>query len=376
MTIPTPTSVEDPLADWGNDDLLFETNTRAYAAAAHPRLLSVLDWPELRARFAGFDQAANTARKASRKAGVRACILGYIGLLITALMPLLTRGHPHVPQVLGPLAASFAAVSTLWGYAMVLHGQQKAQWLSNRYWTERLRQLHFQLIINHLPLVVQIMRGDAAALAEWKALRTAALARFNHLHVDEVTDTMARMEADEAEHEFWLDPAWERCGDAPPSSPELEEIYSVLKDQRFEIQRRFSSLKTAPDNWHSSSMRSNKVSAISDTLTFFVLMTVIVGGALLGFGWLSDSLAIQIIIAVSGVFSGTVVLLRVLNEGLQLNSEAERYTWYKATVSSLSERFSRADGDARLDILRDMERLSYQEMRWFLISFKQARFIM
>lgn len=366
--------MQNPTADWGNDDLLFRADTRAYATAQHPRLLPILDWPELRAKFAVFDLAAGAARKASRKAGVRACVLGYISVLIAAVLPLFDS--PNATQVLAVVAAALAALSTIWGYAMVLHGQQKAQWLSNRYWTERMRQLHFQMIINHLPLVVRVMRGEEGALAEWDSLRASALARFHRLYVEEVTDAMGRMEADEAENEFCLEPAWGCGGDTPSPSPELEELYAVLVEQRFEIQRRFASLKTAPGNLHSSSTRLAMVKSASNMLTFFVLLTVIAGGILLGLTYDSNSSVIKGITFVAALCTGTIVLLRVLNEGLQLASETERYTWYRAAVTSLKQRFDRAQGKEKLDILQDMERLSYQEMRWFMISFKQAKFIM
>lgn len=376
MPTPTPTYIQNPTADWGNDDLLFQPDTRAYAAAQHPRMLPILDWPELRAKFAVFDLAAGAARKASRKAGVRACVLGFISVLLAAGLPLLKAPYPGSMQVLGLIAAALAALSTIWGYAMVLHGQHKAQWLSNRYWTERLRQLHFQLIINYLQLVVSVMRGESGALAEWDGLRASALARFTRLHVEEVTDAMGRMEADEAENEFCLEPAWDGQGDVPAPSPELDEVYTVMVEQRFEIQRRFASLKTAPGNWYSSSTRSAMAKSVSNAMTFLVLLSVIAGGILLGLQFNPDDHAIQWITFATGVSSGIIVLLRVLNEGLQLSSEAERYTWYRAAVSSLKQRFERAPGSERLEILRDMERLSYQEMRWFMISFKQAKFIM
>jgi hypothetical protein len=376
LPTPTPTYIQNPTADWGNDDLLFQPDTRAYAAAQHPRMLAILDWPELRAKFAGFDLAAGAARRASRRAGVRACVVGFVSLLLAAALPLLKIPYPGAMQVLGPIAAALAALSTIWGYAMVLHGQHKAQWLSNRYWTERLRQLHFQLIINHLPLVVRVIRTEARALAEWDALRAGALARFHRLHVEEVTDAMGRMEADEAENEFCLEPAWECRGDVPAPSPELEEVYTVMVEQRFEIQRRFASLKTAPGNWHSSLTRSAMAKSVSNAMTFLMLLTVIVGGILLGLDYNPDGEAIKWITFATGVSSGVIVLLRVLNEGLQLSSEAERYTWYRAAVTSLKQRFERAQGGEQLEILRDMERLSYQEMRWFMMSFKQAKFIM
>jgi hypothetical protein len=47
--------------------------------------------------------------------------------------------------LLGGIAAVLAIVSILVGYTQVLKGWEKAQWLTNRFWTERIRQFHFQL---------------------------------------------------------------------------------------------------------------------------------------------------------------------------------------------------------------------------------------
>ena len=68
--------------------------------------------------------------------------------------------------------------------------------------------------------------------------------------------------------------------------------------------------------------------------------------------------------------------LRVLDEGLQLKSETERYVWYLAAVEALERRYDAATPLGRVAILRDMERLSYQELRWFTVSFDEARFVM
>ena len=43
--------LDDPLANWPNDDLLLEQKSRNRVAREHPDLLKILDWPELRAAF-------------------------------------------------------------------------------------------------------------------------------------------------------------------------------------------------------------------------------------------------------------------------------------------------------------------------------------
>ena len=64
----------------------------------------------------------------------------------------------------------------------------------------------------------------------------------------------------------------------------------------------------------------------------------------------------------------------MLNEGLLLRTEAERCRWYLASVRSIARRFQEADAAERIRLLRELERLAYQEMRRFLVTFKEARF--
>jgi hypothetical protein len=77
----------------------------------------------------------------------------------------------------------------------------------------------------------------------------------------------------------------------------------------------------------------------------------------------------------AGALTAAVVALRVLKEGLLLRTEAERRRWYLASLRSIARRFEKAATADRIRLLRELERLAYQEMRRFLITFKEARFI-
>jgi hypothetical protein len=77
----------------------------------------------------------------------------------------------------------------------------------------------------------------------------------------------------------------------------------------------------------------------------------------------------------AGALTAAVVARRVSKEGLLLRTEAERRRWYLASVRSIARRFEKAATVDRIRLLRELERLAYQEMRRFLITFKEARFI-
>jgi hypothetical protein len=85
----------------------------------------------------------------------------------------------------------------------------------------------------------------------------------------------------------------------------------------------------------------------------------------------------RIIIAfIAAISSSSVVAMRALKEGLLFGADAERYRWYSATVRTLSHRFERADRQQKVHLLRELEHVAYQEMRRFILSAKQARFVM
>jgi hypothetical protein len=67
--------------------------------------------------------------------------------------------------------------------------------------------------------------------------------------------------------------------------------------------------------------------------------------------------------------------MRALKEGLLFSADAERYRWYLATVRVLYRRFENGDVPVKISLLREMERVAYQEMRRFIISISKTRFI-
>jgi hypothetical protein len=72
-----------------------------------------------------------------------------------------------------------------------------------------------------------------------------------------------------------------------------------------------------------------------------------------------------------------VLVTRALEEGLQPARELERYTRYRAALVSLLGRFDRARAaDEKIRIMQETERLSYSEMRGFLKTHFEARYVL
>ncbi len=129
---------------------------------------------------------------------------------------------------------------------------------------------------------------------------------------------------------------------------------------------------------HSPATLAEWVLKLSDTFTFVLLLAVItagVGSVLVVWGH-GSSLLHFIAAFVGAVASAVVVAMRALKEGLLFSADAERYKWYLAAVSTLQRRYEHADREQKVCLLRELEHVTYQEMRRFILSGSQARFVM
>ena len=77
--------MDDPFADWGNDDLNFKPPIPL--GSYRESLAKIFTWPDLRALFDAYEQAAKPARRRSRRWGVCAVWLGLIGLCAASFSP-------------------------------------------------------------------------------------------------------------------------------------------------------------------------------------------------------------------------------------------------------------------------------------------------
>lgn len=366
-------SSTNPLADWPNDDLLFEQKHRDFIWRRHPDAAPIFDWPELRTLFGAHDPPAAQFRKRSRRLGLIAVGLGCTSLVLSAFLGAISLAAPDAVRWLGALAAALAVASGICGFSGVLSGRDKARWLNHRFWTERMRQLHFQLIVNNLAEASAAI-ADPARRPSWYSLRAAALDAFEHAYMGPLAESLERMREDLALDRPWLDDRWSEPGSLASPSPATDELFLLLKQQRFGIQRRYTTYKLM-EGRHSPRTRSRWLRTCADLLTVLALLVA----AALGMIYLFDdpqSKAVALLAGTGGALAALILSLRVLDEGLLLRSETERYEWYLAAVESLERRYDAGDAAAKAAVLRDMERLSYQELRWFTVTFDESRFVM
>src|SRR5678815_3587765 len=105
--------------------------------------------------------------------------------------------------------------------------------IRDRFWTERVRSLYFQAIVNNLDLVARAM-SDNAALAEWKIVRARALDALPR--PDDVTGQIGKLAGTIEDADVWVLPEWEKAGPPPQPSEGLEILLPLLRSQRFDVQ--------------------------------------------------------------------------------------------------------------------------------------------
>ena len=68
-------------------------------------------------------------------------------------------------------------------------------------------------------------------------------------------------------------------------------------------------------------------------------------------------------------------LFDVLGSRFHIGAD-ERYRWYLSSLRALNERFTQSDPGGQIAALRELEHLSYKEMRRFIVAHKRARFLL
>ncbi|MGD9979807.1 MAG: hypothetical protein AB7H66_14795 [Hyphomonadaceae bacterium] len=358
--------------DWANDDLLLTASARERLEADFPGALRVFDWPELREQFESIDKRAAASRLRRRRGGVIAATVTSLGAALSAVLPLAEPLGWDVERGVYALAAvvSFAGLlATLW----LTHGDRHvAEWLESRLQTERLRQLYFQVLVSDPALAARALSDDTA-LTQWRERRDKALRTVTPTLFGAARSELLAIVEDVNLRRLWLIESF-RVEPLPLSpSPELGVYFSVMRRQRLGVQADHVREKLAdgwgsPRTWHAVVRGVSYASAVS-------ALALSIGVAILLYNGLTfGALPIRIFVSLMA-FTGVVsMFFKLLGEGLQVRADKERYLSYRDAVTELDARFNDRDPDVRAEILRDMERASYRELREFLKTHKGARF--
>ena len=102
-----------------------------------------------------------------------------------------------------------------------------------------------------------------------------------------------------------------------------------------------------------------------------VLVGVLFSGSIFGAFHSREAIVFIIWLALAAL------AIRAIEQGLQPEREIERYRQYRSGVRAILERYDEATSqNAKINIMREMERLSFDEMRNFLITNERSRFVL
>jgi hypothetical protein len=370
-----------------NDDLLLADGDRQQVACSFPTLIHVLDFPMLRDLFFRYDVQANRSKKRLRRTGLATIALGVVALFGASTEPAIEQFLPVVPSALADTLIILPAVAGLLSIILstfgVFNSASKKRWLESRLMTERLRQFQFQTLVFHLPTILGCFANSEAEDKFYKA-RDRWFSSFKIEYVDRLPAKLEEVLDDDTEEQFALHRN-DAVENVEGNQPVLDELFSAYRLLRIKHQIQYANYKLADDNFSFPRKQVSVLSGISLAcilLVFVAHFAVSIGflGNLLPVGSGTDGLALVHSVSIHVLIIWIVIIAlaaRTFEEGLQPTREVERYIAYKARLGRLLYHFDEASSlTERLRIMTEVERVVYQEMRGFLKTNHEARFVL
>ncbi len=372
-----------------NDDLLIgrddqDREDQDNARILFPALFHVLDNEQLRFEFNRYDRKASCHKKWSLGVGI------FVVLIVVSALALASGEHIYAAcsngNTIARWAAGVALFFSLVGVLGVIIVPAKRSWLYRRMIGERLRQWHFQIFVCRSEAILASLEGEAQR-ADFLRHRQTWLAEFNQRFEGKLTSEFNALLT--KKQDVWLHPR--------PSVPNAA-VLNALPDEFFDAYR---ALRVRHQQQHALwklrygekilpffSLRAFETFLAygSIVLTLFV---VIAEGLIVGASGFGSYLAQQLPLCMGTGSSGSVLLhwfavccavaalgMRTLEEGLQPRRELERYENYSDDVQDVASRFERHSRAEKFGAMIEMEELAYKEMREFLRTANESRFIM
>ena len=366
-----------------NDDLLLSDVDRKEVARSFPTCMHVLDFPELRQVFDGYDLSANRWKKNLRLAGLATIALGVIALLGASTEPLYDKLPPVFSDAIVVVSAIAGLLSIVISTFGVLHSASKNRWLEARLMTERLRQFQFQTLVFRIPTILRCAASPKFDPQFGKA-RERWFSAFKLEHVDHLPAKLKEVLDDDSEEQFLLHDS-DALDGVPASDPLLAELFAAYRLLRIRHQILYANFKLGGDSLNFPRKQVSLLSGVSlicILLVFFAHFAVSISSVsrLLPSDAIANGLAFLRGTSVHILIIWTVIVAlaaRTFEEGLQPTREVERYTAYRARLGRLLYHFDEATSvSERVRIMTEVERLVYQEMREFLKTNYEARFVL
>ena len=384
-----------------NDDLLLAQEARERAQQEHAAVFHLLDHEQLREAFRRENGAANRAKRQSHVAGFWAVTAALIALAGAASEPLWGHLAAPWPRVIAISSAALGVLSFLVSTFGLMYGRRKSAWLHARLYTEQLRQFHFQAFVWRLPEMVDSLRPDENVRDKYRAERDQWFKIFEDSLRGRSDARMSALLNPTAAPTIWLHPHASDNEEAvvpDVTGVNLNDIFRAYEVFRLDEQQGYTEfmlrLINRPDPRSDPDLRPRRINRLwypginqplrakrtaltalwIVALTALVLLHVgilvshIAGWQLLEGAWAHVTIVWAALLAVA---------VKTLSEGFALTREIERYEEYHAVVSGLKQAFRAAESPRRkLQIMIEMEKAAFEEMRVFLRSHHEATFIM
>ena len=381
-----------------NDDLLANAGDHKAAHELYPTIEHVLYHQDLIGHFKKYNDQANLAKKTSRTWGKWAIVLGATAIVLAAIEIIveITAVSPW-PLFIGAVAATCGVSSVAIGAFGVLFGSRKREWLHNRFVGERIRQFHFQSFIALLPEIVASVNGDgdkaANAKAEFESSRRKLFLQFENEFEHNLDGQFTSVIGPYGEADWWLHKS-ERTFSPANHERELEPLFIAYRHLRIKHQLGYANFKLQSEDKIFSVMPVRQAEILENIskagIAWLLLIHVSVLVIVLStFGILV--LGVPLVSAIgdaasliSIVFSVTIIVIavvalsaRAFQQGLQPEREIERYQQYRSAVQSILEQFDEADTSSqKIRVMRQMERVAFDEMRNFVRTHERSSFAM
>jgi hypothetical protein len=365
-----------------NGDMLASAEDQQLAREEYPEIFHILDHPALREEFLWYDEVANTAKLWVHRVGLASVVLAAVALLGSALTPVF-RLAPEAPERVFN-ALWWAEVGGVVGVTIAAGGiflaKLKKNWLEARMMSEVLRLWHFQsFICRGKQIESSCDTGNAKQPAEYQESRDKAFRVFQYEWSRALDSQLTRMiEQPQAGYQMLHDEPTRFA----PDSPVLEKIFKAYRSMRFRHQDNYAThkLDTQTDKplrilqWPAALLQERMQGMASFCLlgSLACSMIIVVGHLFhIEFAnsiWLPAAIIVFLILNVAA---------RAVQDGLGAPEELQRYNDYAGKIHYLLERFDASHDPAeKLELMAEMERAALEELKGFLRTHFEARFVL
>lgn len=359
-----------------NTDLLLSEADRDQARKEFPDLSFALDNALLRETFQPYDDRANTAKTRSRRWGVFAVFLA-TGALLLAGGELLYHDLPKYQiRIIAGIGGIAGIVSVIIGVFGIMFRERKMRWLADRLATERLRQYHFQYYVSNAPKILAGAK-DKQLADDFTLERAKDFGVFQEKFLAGVDDELKHLvHAEDIGEGILVD--HDENANINPQDPHWRAYLNAYVILRFNRQISYCDyiLRERKSFWKQAPVQQAKILgliAMACVMGILVLHGLVFIGAVANIAWMKGPL-----VHVFAIWAAIIALTaRTFEEGFQPEREIERMRQYRVSLKRIFSRFEQATAPKeKLAAMRDLEKLSYEEMVLFLKSNYEAQFIM